>query len=132
MMDSFEPMRIIDISDDLQLVGQTKGKRVKFPVDSDKHLVLIRGSKAVPSNLITEYATGCVFVDTEVAVQHTYNPNLKLPQVHLPTGDEVQQSVFALPQCSLMAEEAILDPVIPLPSMNKELDLQMGHLEPSV
>ena len=68
MMDSLEPMRIIHISNDLKLLGRTKGKMVTFPPDSDKHLVLIRGSEAVPSNLITEDATGCVFVDTKVAI----------------------------------------------------------------
>ena len=42
MMDYYEPMTIIHMTDDQQLVTKSKKKKVTFAPDADKHIVLIQ------------------------------------------------------------------------------------------
>ena len=89
MVDYYEPMTVIHMTDDLQLVTKTKNKKFTFSPDADKHIVLIQGSESVPTNLISESETRLVTADTD--------------------------NVMYL---------GMLDPVVPLPEIGKEVDLE--------
>ena len=126
-MDYYEPMTVIHMIDDLQLVTKTKKKKVTFAPDADKHIVLIQGSDSVSSNLISEscWYPLLVTVDTDIVTEGQYNLNFTLPKLELPSGEEtVKPSVSFLPQRHMMAELGILEPVVPLPEIGKEVDIE--------
>ena len=129
MMDYYEPMTVIHMTDDLQLVTKSKKKKVSFAPYADKHIVLIQGSESVPMNLITESETHLVTIDTDIVMAGDYDPNFKLPKLELPSGEEtVKPSITFLPQRHMMVELGILEPIIPLPEIGKEVDLEMCKL----
>ena len=126
MMDYYEPMTVIHMTDDLQLVTKTKKKKVTFAPDADKHIVLIQGSDSVPINLISESETHLVTVDADIVTEGQYNLNFTLPKLELPSGEEtVKPSISFLSQRHMMAELGMLKPVVPLPEIGKEVDLEM-------
>ena len=128
-MDNYEPRMVIHMTNDLQLVTKTKKKKVTFAPDVDKHLVLIQGSDPVPSNLISESETHLVTMDTNIVTEGQYDLNFTLPKLELPSGEEtVKPSLSFLPQRHMMAELGILDTVILLPNLGKELDLETGKV----
>ena len=125
MMDYYEPMTVIHMMDGLQLVIKTKKKKVTFAPDADKHIVLIQGSDSVPSNLISESETHLVTVDTNIVTEGQYDPNFTLPKLELPSGEEtVKPSVSFLPQRHMMSELGILEPVVLIPEIGKEVNLE--------
>ena len=125
MMDYYKPMTVIHMTDDLQLVMKTKKKKVTFAPDVDKHIVLIQGSDSVPMNLISESETHLETVDTDIVMEGQYDLNFTLPKLELPSGEEtVKPSISFLPQRHMMAELGMLEPVVPLPEIGKEVDLE--------
>ena len=100
-----------------------------FAPDTDKHVVLIHGSDPVPSNLISESETHLVTVETNIVTGGQYDPNFTLPKSELPSGEETMKpSASFLPQRHMMAELGILDPVVPLPQIGKEVNLETGKV----
>ena len=121
MMDYYEPMTVIHMTDDLQLVMKTKKKKVTFSPDVDKHIILIQGSDSVPMNLISESETYLATVDTDIVTEGHYDLNFTLP-----SGEEtVKPSISFFPQRYMMVELGMLEAVVPLPEIGKEVDLEM-------
>ena len=76
-------------------------------------------------NLIAESETHLVTIDTDIVTKGDYDPNFTVPKLELPSGEEiVKPSITFLPQRHMVAELGMLEPVIPLPEIGKEVDLE--------